>query len=281
MSAPAGLLESVVRDALDPSYAQAAARQALSRQGVANRRGAAGFALLALAGAFIGLAVFAQHKSVPQVSAARTALAGDAGARSRDVKQLARDLAAGQRQLAELQQQRLAASATGRSLARQEAALSAAIATTAVSGSGVTVTVSDALTSAAPAAGSRPQGHAAQRTGRVTDQDLQGVVNALWAAGARAIAVGGVRLGPATAIRTAGETILVDFKPLRSPYLVTAIGSPGLAAAARSAPALIALTGGPAGTHPLVTVDPSAALSLPAASPPPSRSARPLPGGTS
>jgi uncharacterized protein YlxW (UPF0749 family) len=55
---------------------------------------------------------------------------------------------------------------------------------------------------------------------------VQDVVNALWSAGARAIAVGGERLGPTTAIRSAGQAILVDFRPITSPYVIVALGSP-------------------------------------------------------
>lgn len=59
---------------------------------------------------------------------------------------------------------------------------------------------------------------------RVTDGDLQIAVNGLWAAGAEAISVNGQRIGPTTAIRTAGSAILVDFRPLSPPYRVTALG---------------------------------------------------------
>jgi uncharacterized protein YlxW (UPF0749 family) len=51
--------------------------------------------------------------------------------------------------------------------------------------------------------------------------------NGLWAAGAGAIAINGQRLTPTTAIRTAGEAILVDYRPLSPPYEVTALGDPG------------------------------------------------------
>ena len=278
MSGPVALLDAIVRDALDPSYAEAAARP---RTQPRPRRTAAGVALLALVGALCGLAVFAQHKSVPAVGAARTALAGDAGARSAEVKQLEQTLAADERQLAALAQQRLQSTSAGRALARQEAALSAALARTPAAGPGVTVTVTDVLTSAAPDAGSRPQGQPAQRTGQVTDHDLQNVVNALWAAGARAIGVGGVRLGAETAIRTAGQTILVDFKPLSSPYVVTAIGGAGLPEAAQRSSALAALGAGVAGTHPAVAIRASPALTLPAAAAGTTGSARPLTGGHS
>jgi uncharacterized protein YlxW (UPF0749 family) len=60
----------------------------------------------------------------------------------------------------------------------------------------------------------------------VRDGDLQLVVNALWAAGAEAISINGQRLGPTSAIRFAGEAVLVDFRPVTNPYEVSAIGDP-------------------------------------------------------
>jgi uncharacterized protein YlxW (UPF0749 family) len=60
----------------------------------------------------------------------------------------------------------------------------------------------------------------------VRDGDLQLVVNALWAAGAEAVSINGQRLGPTTAIRFAGEAVLVDFRPVTSPYEIRAIGNP-------------------------------------------------------
>jgi len=61
---------------------------------------------------------------------------------------------------------------------------------------------------------------------RVQDVDLQLVVNALWAAGAEAVAVNGERIVTTTAIRSAGTSILVNFRVLSSPYRVAAIGDP-------------------------------------------------------
>jgi uncharacterized protein YlxW (UPF0749 family) len=59
----------------------------------------------------------------------------------------------------------------------------------------------------------------------VHDVDLQLVVNALWAAGAEAVAVNGQRLVSTSPIRAAGETITVNFRPLVPPYKVAAIGA--------------------------------------------------------
>lgn len=59
---------------------------------------------------------------------------------------------------------------------------------------------------------------------RVQDVDLQLVTNALWAAGAEAVAINGHRLSALSAIRSAGQAILVDLAPLIGPYRVEAIG---------------------------------------------------------
>ncbi|CQR65167.1 DUF881 domain-containing protein [Streptomyces leeuwenhoekii] len=61
-------------------------------------------------------------------------------------------------------------------------------------------------------------------TGRVRDRDMQRVVNGLWASGAEAIAINGQRLTALSAIRAAGDAILVDNKPLVPPYTVLAVG---------------------------------------------------------
>jgi uncharacterized protein YlxW (UPF0749 family) len=59
----------------------------------------------------------------------------------------------------------------------------------------------------------------------VHDVDLQLVINALWAAGAEAVAVNGQRLVATSPIRAAGETVTVNFRPLAPPYKVSAIGA--------------------------------------------------------
>lgn len=59
---------------------------------------------------------------------------------------------------------------------------------------------------------------------RVTDGDLQLAVNGLWAAGAEAVSINGQRLTSTSAIRRAGDAVLVDFRPLSPPYRITALG---------------------------------------------------------
>jgi uncharacterized protein YlxW (UPF0749 family) len=62
------------------------------------------------------------------------------------------------------------------------------------------------------------------------DRDVRSVVNQLWADGAEAISVNGVRLTPTSAIRFAGDAVLVDFQPISSPYVIDAIGDSDLLA---------------------------------------------------
>ena len=60
--------------------------------------------------------------------------------------------------------------------------------------------------------------------GRITDRDLQVLVNGLWYAGAEAVAVNDNRVGSLTSIRTAGDAITVNFRSISSPYTVIALG---------------------------------------------------------
>jgi uncharacterized protein YlxW (UPF0749 family) len=90
-------------------------------------------------------------------------------------------------------------------------------------GPGLTLTLDDAASTEADAnAGTRPSGGFQQ--GRVTSGDLQIIVNGLWGAGAEAISINGHRLSSTAAIRFAGQAIIVDFRPLTRPYVITALG---------------------------------------------------------
>lgn len=82
-----------------------------------------------------------------------------------------------------------------------------------LAGPGLTVTIDDAPDAAA---GSLNQ---------VLDRDLQDIVNALWQMGAAGIAVNDQRLTGATAIRGAGEAILVNYQPITRPYVISAVGT--------------------------------------------------------
>lgn len=85
-----------------------------------------------------------------------------------------------------------------------------------VVGPGVRVTLNDA-----------PAGCSVQEEEcRIQDRDLQLTVNALFAAGAEAVAVNGERVIATTAVRRAGRQLLVNYRVLTAPYVVEAIGHP-------------------------------------------------------
>ncbi|MFF9101395.1 DUF881 domain-containing protein [Streptomyces rubrogriseus] len=93
-----------------------------------------------------------------------------------------------------------------------------------VHGPGVKLVVNDAKDVATGADG-QPRGTSGfSDTGRVRDRDMQRVVNGLWESGAEAISVNGQRLTALSAIRAAGDAILVDNRPLVPPYTVLAVG---------------------------------------------------------
>lgn len=94
-----------------------------------------------------------------------------------------------------------------------------------LTGSGLTLTLDDAAGPGPDAkAGGRPS--SGFDSGRVASTDLQIIVNGLWGAGAEAISINGQRLTSTAAIRFAGQAIIVDFRPLSRPYVITALGDP-------------------------------------------------------
>ncbi|MDP8970616.1 MAG: DUF881 domain-containing protein, partial [Actinomycetota bacterium] len=89
---------------------------------------------------------------------------------------------------------------------------------TALRGPGVTVTLGDA-------SGTCPTGRPDDC--RIQDVDVQLGVNTLFAVGAEAVAINDERLIATTAVRSAGGSILVNYRVLTSPYVIEAIGDPG------------------------------------------------------
>jgi uncharacterized protein YlxW (UPF0749 family) len=121
----------------------------------------------------------------------------------------------------------LTASRDGDRAAAEVRRLEEAAAQRAVHGPGVAVVVGDAsgTDQVDPNTGQRVP-VSIDDNGRIQDRDLQSLVNALWSAGAEAVSVGGQRLAPITTIRGAGEAILVDLRPVQSPYTLAAVGDP-------------------------------------------------------
>ncbi|GAP47481.1 membrane associated protein [Streptomyces azureus] len=95
---------------------------------------------------------------------------------------------------------------------------------TAVHGPGVKLVVNDAKDAGTGGDGDPRETTGFSDTGRVRDRDMQRVVNGLWESGAEAVSINGQRLTALSAIRAAGDAILVDNKPLVPPYTVLAVG---------------------------------------------------------
>lgn len=219
------LLRALLSDHLDPGYAAAAAARAEAgptRRPVIDRLWQALAALLIAA--VFAVAVAQARSTAPGVSAAVQGLAAGVRTAQQRTAQLTdrRDELAARVDV--VQRNALAADVDGRRLLAELDDISLSAATTAVRGPGLAIVVTE------PGPGPDLTDVARQRVpgGRqvILDRDLQLVVNALWASGAEAVSVGGVRIGPGVTIRQAGEAILVDNQPVASPYTVLAIGSP-------------------------------------------------------
>ncbi len=87
---------------------------------------------------------------------------------------------------------------------------------TRLSGPGVAVTLDDSALDEAP------EGDLNNLV--IHEQDLQAVINALWAGGAEAMDVNGQRILATTAIRCAGNTLLLHGSVYSPPYVIRAIG---------------------------------------------------------
>jgi uncharacterized protein YlxW (UPF0749 family) len=216
--APNFLLE-LFNNPLDPGYADAARRRAeVGPRPPWRRRGA--YALRVIAVASIGFLLTVAYREVvisrPLENTVHAGLVNQAKAAQARTDQLQGQADDLRRKVSAAQANLLGGSAELDQLRQQEAATGLG----AVTGSGIVVHLTDAPTPIDPTTGKASTG----QVNRILDIDLQAVANALWAGGAEAIAINGQRLTATSAIRTAGSAILVDFRPLTSPYDVSAIG---------------------------------------------------------
>ena len=220
MDGSMSLLVDMSAAALDPSYAEAAARRAAGgprTRLVVSGRLAAGVLVVGLG---TGVAAAQVRERADQVGASRRALLSDVHSRTSATDRLAAQVATLSALVRRTRSEALGADERGRDAAAQVAALELVSGAVAVRGPGLVVTLDDA-----PNAGDGTSDRGGQAgDGRIYDRDLQEVVNALWAAGAEAVSVNDQRLTSQTAIRSAGEAVLVDLRPLSPPYLLRAIG---------------------------------------------------------
>lgn len=107
---------------------------------------------------------------------------------------------------------------------RHAAALAGPAGLTAVHGPGVTVLLDDAPRG--------PDGALPAAARNVDDvvvhqQDVQAVVNAMWAGGAEAMTIMGERIITTGAVRCVGNVLLLYGRTYSPPYRITAVGDPG------------------------------------------------------
>lgn len=217
------LLTNVMDHSLDDGYAEAAARKQAEGTGgmpktVRAKLGlAAGLVLAALvvtlgaANARIAAPVIAKEREELIDRVERETAAADK--LEENVDTLRADVSARQREALK--------SDGGSGQADLVGILSGA---TAVHGPGVKLVVDDAEEASQDGDGDPRETSGFSDTGRVRDRDMQRVVNGLWESGAEAISINGQRLTALSAIRAAGDAILVDNKPLVPPYTVLAVG---------------------------------------------------------
>lgn len=212
------LLRSLLSEHLDPGYAAAAH----APRGRTDRLWQ--LVAAALVAAVFALAWSQARATAPGVRESQQVLVASV----RSAEAATNELTAQRNRLAAdadaLRRSRLAGDATGRQLLGDLDQAGFSAAATPVIGPGLTVTVTDPGVTRDLTDVSKQRVEGSRQV--ILDRDLQLVVNSLWLAGAEAISVGGVRIGPNVTIRQAGGGILVDNQPISSPYAVVAVGPP-------------------------------------------------------
>lgn len=215
------LLTTVMEHSLDEGYAEASARRradgsdGMPRTLKAKLGLAAGLVLAALV---VTLGAAEAQVAAPVVAKEREELIDRVNAETSKADTLEADVEELRTDVSE--RQRKALQEHGGDQGGLVALLSGA---TVVEGPGIKLVVDDAEDTDQGGGGPRESAGFAD-TGRVRDRDMQRVVNGLWQSGAEAIAINGQRLTALSAIRAAGDAILVDNRPLVPPYTVLAAG---------------------------------------------------------
>jgi uncharacterized protein YlxW (UPF0749 family) len=223
VDASMSLLRDVMEHPLDPSYQLAADRRA---RGEGRGQGSVVVivTIAVLCGWMVTQGVAELRRPQPGQAAERVTLEREITSRTAEVDVRQRSIQSIRSQIASAQQDALTRQGDA-AMAAQAQRLALATGELGVTGPGLEVTLRDA-DSVQQSGNADPRAQASLDTGRVLDRDLQVVVNGLWVAGAEAVAINGLRLTALAAIRSAGEAILVDFRPLVPPYVVQAVGDP-------------------------------------------------------
>ncbi|WP_435588831.1 DUF881 domain-containing protein [Micromonospora chalcea] len=208
-------LTELFRNPLDPGYGDAAARRAAG--GMSRVRQVLGRPVSLLVLAVIGFLFAVAYRETmaeePSRATARAGLIAEIKGREAATDRLTERA----EQLREEVGRQRDAALSGSQASRLRT-LEAGTGLARVRGDGVVVRLADATADQDGVTSGKAD------PSRVLYSDLQKVANALWAAGAEAVAVNGQRLTATSTIRSAGEAILVDYRPVTGPYEVQAIG---------------------------------------------------------
>lgn len=177
-------------------------------------------AALALAGFVLALGISERVLNDPIVNDQRAALVERIRVADARNATLIDEVAAVRVDLSAAREENLQSTLAGALLAAEIRALELATGYAPVEGPGAVLTLTDAPLE---------EGEQREDVEQVIDSDVQLAVNGLWSAGAEAVAVNGQRLTAQSAIRSAAGAILVNYRPLKPPYRVEAIGPPDLA----------------------------------------------------
>ena len=175
---------------------------------------------LGLAGFVLALGISERVLNDPAVNEQRSALIDRIATADDRNETLIGEVEAARAEVAAARADNLEATLAGVELASQITDLELVTGYSPVEGPGAVVTLTDAPVT---------EGEEGSDIERVLDSDVQRAVNGLWSVGAEAIAVNGQRVTAQTAIRSAAGAILVNYRPLKPPYRVEAIGPPDLA----------------------------------------------------
>lgn len=215
------LLTNVMDHSLDEGYAEAAARKEAAGGMPKTLRAKLGLAVgLVLAALVVTVGAAQARVAAPVVAKEREELIDRIDRETAAADQLEDDVDQLRAEVSTRQREALKRSG-GSDQAELVGLLSGA---TEVHGPGVKLVVDDAEEASTGGDGDPRETSGFSDTGRVRDRDMQRVVNGLWESGAEAVSINGQRLTALSAIRAAGDAILVDNKPLVPPYTVLAVG---------------------------------------------------------
>lgn len=219
-----GLLDYVAATSLDEDYAHVSERRGSSggspggpddpgAPARAPRRGMVALVVLAVFGLLVATAALRTSRNADESASSRESLVEQVKSRRAALDRRQETISTLRRDIGERRASELSATAQGRDLGARLSRLGVDTGSTATRGPGIRVVVDDAPGTKDPRQ-------------MVQAPDLQKLVNGLWQVGAEAISINGQRLTAVSPIRDAGSAITVNFRSLRRPYTLSAIGDP-------------------------------------------------------